>query len=164
MLLLARDEEGQPMSDQELRDELVTLLVAGHETTATGLAWAFELLLRNPRVLERLRAALAEGDEPTSTRWSRRRCGCGPWYPASAAWCASEPFEVGGYLIPPGVEINPSIAVIHRRADRYPEPGEFRPERFLGAEAPRHLHVAALRRRHSALPGSELRHLRDAGR
>ena len=164
MLLLARDEDGQPMSDHELRDELVTLLVAGHETTATGLAWAFELLLRNP---PRPGAAAAPRSRtattPTSTRSSRRRCGCGPWYPASAASSASEPFEVGGYLIPPGVEINPSIAVIHRRPDRYPEPGEFRPERFLGPGLPRHLHVAALRRRRSALPRSELRHLRDEG-
>src|SRR3954469_10058306 len=61
MLLLARDEDGAAMTDRELRDELVTLLVAGHETTATGLSWAFELLLRNPPVLERLRTALREG-------------------------------------------------------------------------------------------------------
>ena len=61
MLLLARDEGGRSMTDRELRDELVTLLVAGHETTATGLAWAFELLLRTPRVLERLRAELTAG-------------------------------------------------------------------------------------------------------
>ena len=62
MLLLARDEHGQAMTDAELRDELVTLLVAGHETTATGLAWAFELLLRNPDVLSRARAESAAGD------------------------------------------------------------------------------------------------------
>src|SRR5262249_52677093 len=62
MLLLARGENGQAMSDQELRDELVTLLVAGHETTATALAWAFELLLRNPKVLRRLKAELADGE------------------------------------------------------------------------------------------------------
>ena len=68
MLLLARDEDGTPMTDDELRDELVTLLVAGHETTATGLAWTFELLLRNPRVLERLKAELAGRRAPTSTR------------------------------------------------------------------------------------------------
>ena len=62
MLLLARDEDGEAMTDQELRDELVTLLVAGHETTATGLAWAFEELLHAPDVLERTRAAVADGD------------------------------------------------------------------------------------------------------
>ena len=68
MLLLARDEHGEAMTDAELRDELVTLLVAGHETTATGLAWAFELLLRNPAVLERARAASPKATTPTSTR------------------------------------------------------------------------------------------------
>ena len=66
MLLLARDEDGRPMTDEELRDELVTLLVAGHETTATGLAWAFDLLLRNPRVLARAQEAATT---PTSTPW-----------------------------------------------------------------------------------------------
>src|SRR5213076_384081 len=63
MLVQARDEDGEPMTDQELRDELVTLLVAGHETTATGLAWTFELLFRHPHVLGRLRRELAEGGE-----------------------------------------------------------------------------------------------------
>src|SRR3954462_3522018 len=63
MLLQARDEDGEPMTDQELRDELVTLLVAGHETTATGLAWAFELLLRTPRILAKLNESLADGDD-----------------------------------------------------------------------------------------------------
>ena len=63
MLLLARDEDGEPMTDQELRDQLVTLLVAGHETTATGLAWAFDLILRTPRVRAALERAVAEGDD-----------------------------------------------------------------------------------------------------
>ena len=65
------------MSDGELRDELVTLLVAGHETTATALAWSFELLLRHPPVLERLHAELAAGQREYLTRSSRRRCACG---------------------------------------------------------------------------------------
>ena len=66
------------MTDVELRDELMTMLLAGHETTATGLAFAFDLLLRNPRVLARLRDELAAArTTPTSTRWSPRRCGCG---------------------------------------------------------------------------------------
>ena len=136
MLLLARDEDGRPMSDGELRDELVTLLVAGHETTATGLAWAFELLLRNPRVLERLKAELASGDEylaavvKEALRIRPVISGVG------RVVRGDEPFEVGGHQIPPGVEINPSIAAIHRRADRYPEAADFRPERFLGEDVP----------------------------
>ena len=69
-------------------------------------------------------------------RSSRRRCAFGPWYSGIGRVVRKQPYEVGGYLIPPGIEINPSIAVIPRRPDRYPQPGEFRPERFLGADAP----------------------------
>ena len=136
MLLLARDEEGQPMSDHELRDELVTLLVAGHETTATGLAWAFELLLRNPRVRERLQAALSDGDDAYLDAVVKETLRVRPVVSGIGRVVREKPYEVGGYLIPPGVEINPSIAVIHRRPDHYPQPGEFRPERFLGPDAP----------------------------
>ena len=90
MLLLARDEDGEPMTDDELRDELVTLLVAGHETTATGLAWAFEQLLRNPRGARAAAGRRGRGRRPsTSTRSSRRRCGCGRSCRASGASCAT---------------------------------------------------------------------------
>ena len=125
------------MTDAELRDELVTLVVAGHETTATGLAWAFELLLRNPAVLARAQAAVAggrhrlprrggEGDAAAPHGRARRR----------AASCAARRSALNGYVIPPGIEINPSIAGMHRRADSYPDPTEFRPERFLGDDPP----------------------------
>ncbi len=136
MLLLARDEGGRPMSDRELRDELVTLLVAGHETTATGLAWAFELLLRNPRVLERLRTDLAEGSEDYLDAVVKETLRLRPVIMGVGRVVREEHFEVGGYLIPPGVEINPSIAAIHRREDRYSDADAFRPERFLGPDAP----------------------------
>jgi cytochrome P450 family 135 len=126
------------MTDRELRDELVTLLVAGHETTATGLAWAFELLMRNPPVLERLRASVEEGDggagylDAVVKESLRLR----PVISGVGRVVREEPFELGGYSIPPGIEINPSIAAIHRRPDRYPEPRAFRPERFLGDDPP----------------------------
>jgi cytochrome P450 family 135 len=136
MLLLARDDEGRAMTDKELRDELVTLLVAGHETTATGLAWAFELLLRNRTVLERLRLALAEGDDGYLDAVVKETLRLRPVIPGVGRVVRGEPFEIGGYLIPPGIEINPSIAAIHRRADCYPDPAEFRPERFIGPDAP----------------------------
>jgi cytochrome P450 family 135 len=136
MLLMARDEQGRALTDDELRDELVTLLVAGHETTATGLAWAFELLLRNPPVLERLRAALAGGDEAYLDAVVKETLRVRPVVPGIGRVVRGEPFEVGGYVIPPGIEINPSIAAIHRRADRYPKPKTFRPERFLGPDVP----------------------------
>jgi cytochrome P450 family 135 len=136
MLLLARDEDGNPMTDHELRDELVTLLVAGHETTATGLAWAFELLLHNPRVLEKTRAAIAEGDEAYLDAVVKEVLRIRPVISGIGRKVRGEPFELGGYTIPPGVEINPSISTMHKRADRYPQPDEFRPERFLEENPP----------------------------
>jgi cytochrome P450 len=136
MLLLARDEDGRELTDHELRDELVTLLVAGHETTATGLAWAFELLLRNPAVLNRLRTALAEGEDEYLEAVVKETLRVRPVVPGVGRVVRNAPFEIGGYVIPPGIEINPSIAAIHRRADCYPEPAVFRPERFIGPDAP----------------------------
>ena len=137
MLLLARDEDGRPMTDLELRDELVTLLVAGHETTATGLAWAFELLMRNPRVLPKAEAAVAEGDDRYLDALIKEALRIRPVIAGVGRVVrGDEPFELGGYKIPPGTEINPNIAGIHRRADRYPEPKSFRPERFLADDAP----------------------------
>jgi cytochrome P450 len=136
MLLLARDEQGEAMTDAELRDELVTLLVAGHETTATGLAWAFELLLRNPAVRARAEAAVAEGDtaylDAVVKETLRRRT----VVPGVGRVVRGAPFRLNGYVIPPGIEINPSIAGMHRRSDSYPDPTEFRPERFLGEDPP----------------------------
>jgi cytochrome P450 family 135 len=136
MLLLATDEQGEAMTDAELRDELVTLVVAGHETTATGLAWAFELLLRNPAVLARAQAAVAEDDiaylDAVVKETLRRRT----VVPGVGRVVRGAPFQLNGYVIPPGIEINPSIAGMHRRADSYPDPTEFRPERFLGDDPP----------------------------
>ena len=137
MLLLARDEDGEPMTDQELRDELVTLLVAGHETTATGLAWAFELLMRNPGVLAKARNAVAEDDDRYIDAVVKETLRIRPVIAGVGRVVrGDEPFELDGHLIPPGTEINPNIAAIHRRADRYPVAEEFRPERFLGEEPP----------------------------
>jgi cytochrome P450 family 135 len=136
MLLLARDEDGNAMTDPELRDELVTLLVAGHETTATGLAWAFELLLRNPRVLEKTRAAIEAEDDAYVDAVVKEVLRIRPVISGIGRKVRGEPFELGGYTIPPGVELNPSISTMHKRADRYPQPEEFRPERFLGDDPP----------------------------
>jgi cytochrome P450 len=136
LLLLARDEDGEPMSDRELRDELVTLLVAGHETTATGLAWTFDLLLHHPAAGARLRDELAKGDEEYLDAVVKESLRLRTVVPGIGRVVCGEPFELGGYTIPAGTEINPSIAVTHRRGDRYPAPFEFRPERFLGPDAP----------------------------
>jgi cytochrome P450 family 135 len=135
LLLQAVDEGGQPMSDEELRDELVTVIGAGHETTATALAWAFERTLRNPRVLERLQASLDEGDEyldATIKETLRVR----PVI-TDAARRLTRAIELGGYELPAGAVVMPSIAAVHFREDLYTEPDEFRPERFLeGAAEP----------------------------
>lgn len=129
LLLCATDEAGEPMSRQELRDELVTVLGAGHETTATALAWTFERLLRSPRVLDLLTQSLAGGDdylEATVKETLRMR----PVITDVGRKLTRE-IELGGYRIPPGALVMPAITAIHFRADLYPEPDEFRPERFL---------------------------------
>jgi cytochrome P450 len=131
-LLLARDEEGRPLSDQEVRDELLTLLLAGHETTATGLAWTFDLLLHAPDVQERATRGDVEYLDAVVKESLRVR----PVIPGVGRVVRGEPFGLNGYLIPEGFEINPSIRVLHRRADLYPEPGQFRPDRFVGPDAP----------------------------
>jgi cytochrome P450 len=131
-LMLAQDEDGDRLSDQEVRDELVTLLLAGHETTATGLAWAFDLLLHSPAVHRRA----AEGDAEYLDAVVKEALRLRPVIPGVGRVVREEPLALNGWVIPPGVEINPSIRMIHRRPDLYPDPGAFRPERFLGPDAP----------------------------
>ena len=126
MLLLARHEDGSPMTDDELRDQLMTLLVAGHETTASSLAWAVERLVRNPRVLERAREDGDEYLDAVCKETLRLR-------PILALVLRrlTEPMEIGGYLLPAGTNVAPCIYLVHKNADIYPEPYAFRPERFL---------------------------------
>ncbi len=120
---------GEP-SDRELRDQLVTLLAAGHETTATALAWALERLARHPDALARchddayLDATVKEvlRVRPVLSITSRQTL---------------QPWEVGGYTLPPGVYVSPCLYLAHRRAELWPDPTSFRPERFLnGAPEP----------------------------
>lgn len=136
-LLRARDEEGQPMSEAELRDELVTMLLAGHETTATGLAFAFDLLLRNPRALDHLREELASDDDSYLDAVVTESLRLRPVIDASERTLTRRR-TVSGWDLPPGIRVYPAIAVVHRRADLYPQPDEFRPERFIdeGAQPP----------------------------
>jgi cytochrome P450 len=131
-LLLAEDENGSRLSDREVRDELVTLLLAGHETTATGLSWTFDLLLHSPAVYRRA----VEFDDEYLDAVVKESLRLRPVIPGVGRVVRGEPFHLNGWAIPPGVEINPSIRVIHRRPDIYPDPGAFRPERFLGPNAP----------------------------
>jgi len=136
MLLAARHEDGSEMSPQELRDELMTLLVAGHETTASELAWAFERLLLNPRVLQRLTEEIdggAEDDYLTATvqETLRRR----PVLPNAQPRLVKTPVEIGGWSYPEGVCLVPNAYLVQHDPALYPEPYAFRPERFL-SESP----------------------------
>jgi cytochrome P450 len=136
MLMAARFEDGGEMSDEELRDQLITLLLAGHETTATALAWTFDLLLRNPPALAELRAELeSDGDEylrAVIAEALRLR----PVVPLAGRRLQSE-LRVNGHLLPVGTDVTPAIWLAHTNPDVYPGPLEFRPERFLdGAPEP----------------------------
>jgi cytochrome P450 len=130
LLLCARDEDGEPMSDEELRDELVTVLGAGHETTATGLAWAVERLVRNPGVLAKLRASLAAGEEEYLNATVKETLRSRPII-VDVARKLTAPATVGGYELPAETFVLPAIAALHYREDVFPAPQEFRPERFL---------------------------------
>jgi cytochrome P450 len=143
LLLDARDEEGHGMPDREIRDQLVTLLAGGHETTASSLAWAFERILAHPEVHDRLLAeidaAAAQGKtsaadlaqleylDATIKEVLRQR----PSVPTVGRRLA-RPMVVRGHEIPAGAMVSPSIYLTHRRPDLYPDPEVFRPERFLG--------------------------------
>lgn len=135
LLLRARDEEGEPMSDLELRDELMTMLMAGHETTATGLAFAFDLLPRNPGALSRLRDELTGEDDTYLDAVVTETLRLRPVIDA-AERTLTKPRAIGGWELPAGIRVYPAIAVVHLREDLYPQPYEFRPERFIEEEAP----------------------------
>jgi cytochrome P450 len=132
MLLAARHQDGSPMTDTELRDELMTLLVAGHETTASELAWAFERLVRERRVLDRLLAEVHADDgdaylTATIQETLRRR----PVLPNAEPRLTKKPIEVGGWRYEPGVCLIANAYLVHHDPDIYPDPYVFRPERFM---------------------------------
>ena len=138
VLLAARDENGNPLSDRELRDELITLLLAGHETTANSIGWAFERLLRTPHALARLTDEVKAGEsgdymEAVIKETLRVRPVVTEVFRAP-----SEPTEFGGYLVEPGMQLAASIFLVQYDPELYPpDPEQFRPERFLdGAPEP----------------------------
>jgi cytochrome P450 len=137
MLLQARDEDGAPMTDQELRDELMTLLVAGHETTATSLAWTLERVVRHPQVLARLEDE-ADSDDDDAYAYAdavaHEALRLRPVLPLVVRKL-TEPLELHGYELPVGTTVAPCIYLVHRRPDVYPDPHAFRPERFLESPA-----------------------------
>lgn len=141
LLMSVRDEAGQPMTDEELRDELMTLLFAGHETTATALAWALYWIHKLPSVREKLIQELDSlGDRPdpgTIFRLPYLNAVCCETlriYPVGMLTfprVVREPVSLMGYELDPGTQVIGSIYLTHRREDLYPQPEQFRPERFL---------------------------------
>ncbi|HUB72958.1 MAG TPA: cytochrome P450 [Solirubrobacteraceae bacterium] len=141
LLLQATHEDGSPMSDRELRDELLTLLIAGHETTANALSWAVERLCRHPEKLERLTeeargGASSSGESAYMQAVIQETLRLRPVISIVARRLV-EPMELGGHLLPAGAAIVPSIYLVHHRGDVYPQPFQFRPERFLEDEGGR---------------------------
>ena len=130
LLVQARHEDGRPMSDAELRDELLTLLVAGHETTATALSWAIERLIRHPEKWERLREEALSGEDTYADAVAKETLRLRPVLPIVVRRL-TQPVEIGGWTLPAGAQVTPCIHLVHRRPDVYPEPHAFRPERFL---------------------------------
>jgi cytochrome P450 family 135 len=135
LLLQARDDDGEPMGEKELRDELMTLLLAGHETTATGLAWAFERLTRNPRVMSRLQESLKDEDEAYLDAVAKETLRARPVV-YDVARRLTAPATIKGWRLPTGAYVVPSITAIHLLQGIYDRAEEFRPERFLDADQP----------------------------
>ncbi len=174
MLVAARDEQGAPLSDQHLRDELLTLLLGGHETTATSLAWAFLQVLNRPDVLARLRAEVATAAGPDG-RLEPERVVALPYLDATLKeslrlWPivpvvvrkAKRTMTIGGVTVPEGVMVAPAIYLTHRRRDVWGDRGV--PARALPRAQGRPVRALSLRRRDAPVPRDGLRALRDAHR
>lgn len=141
LLMSARDTEGQPMGEEELRDELMTLLLAGHETTATAMSWALYWIHRLPEVKEKLLAEIDRlGEDPdpnTVAKLPYLNAVCAETlriYPVALIALpriTKSDYDLLGYHFPAETWLSPSIYLTHHREDLYPEPKQFRPERFL---------------------------------
>lgn len=134
LLLDARTEDGEPLTDEELRAELLSLVLAGHETTANQLAWTFERLLRFPQAYERLREEVRAGGEAAQEQVEatvHEGMRVRPVIPMVAR-LVNVPWQLGEYVVPAGTPVALGILLLHHREDLYPDPHVFRPERFLG--------------------------------
>lgn len=144
LLLQVRYDDGAPLTDRQIRDELTVMLMAGHETTGTALAWAFERILSLREVEERLRAELTTvvGEEPLTAAHLARleyldavikeSMRIRPIMPAGGARTLLKPLAIGEYFVPAGWTLINGMYLLHRRPDLYPDPETFMPERFLG--------------------------------
>ncbi|MFT5355846.1 MAG: cytochrome P450, partial [Polyangiales bacterium] len=141
MLLLARDEDGEPLADDEVHDELITMLIAGHETTATALSWTMHRLTRHPDVLRRAVAEIdATGNDTTAPlpyldAVIRESLRIHPVVPGVGR-VLEKPFTLGGYELPPGIMIGCSIILAHTNENVWPDAESFKPERFLDHRPP----------------------------
>jgi cytochrome P450 len=133
LLLEARDEDGAPMTNRELRDELLTLLVAGHETTASALAFAFERLVHHPDLLARLRDELVADHDRYLDAVVKETLRLRPVLPIVARKL-TEPFPLDGRVYPPGTVLMPCVYLLHRNPAVYEQPDEFLPERFVARQ------------------------------
>jgi cytochrome P450 len=133
MLVAARFDDGSQMEDAELRDQLMTLLLAGHETTATALAWTFDLLFHRPDALVRLREEVRAGETEYLDAVIEESLRVRPVVPFTGRELR-EPAELGGYELDAGTVVMAAILLTHTREDLYPQAREFRPERFLDAD------------------------------
>jgi cytochrome P450 len=135
MLLEARTEDGQPLSTSLIRDQLITLLVAGHETTATALSWAVERIARHPELQDRLAAEALDGRYELIDATIKETLRARPVLPIFMREVL-QPVTIGAHRYEPGQMIGGAAIALHRRPDLYPDPDEFRPERFLGEHVP----------------------------
>lgn len=135
MILKATHDDGSPVTDREIRDHMVTLLIQGHSSTATALSWAVERLTRHPQMLQRLREEAQNGGDEYLDAVMKETLRARPPLPLAARE-VSQPYQLGQYELPVGSLIACSIYLLHRRADLYPDPERFDPERFLNRPAP----------------------------
>lgn len=147
MLVAARDEDGRPMSDEEIRDEIITMLLAGHETTATSLAWVIYRLLQNPQVLAKAQAEMAsatgdglQASRPTAEQIAglsyldsviKESARLNPVLPIAVRYLETDT-RIGSYELPAGSIVAPCIYLTHRQPELWPEPEAFNPCRFVG--------------------------------
>jgi cytochrome P450 len=133
LLVQSSGEGDDALGDDELRDELMTLLIAGHETTATALAWAFERLARHPAAQARLRESLAAGESDYLDAVVKETLRVRPVV-MEVGRDLTEPVELGGFVLPAGTRVMSSLALVQRATEHWPDPKAFRPERFLNGQ------------------------------